>query len=152
MIEPTQFDWAKLAAYIDGEGSICVNSYWQKNKKYTAGRLHRYRLMVQVTNTDLRLMNWLSERFSGAVTFKCPAGRNNQKRDCYVWICYQPDIHNVLMNCLEHFVMKRHQAETALLYLKFFSRVPHTNRVPAEVLSMREECRTKLRVLNGKAA
>ena len=66
VIEPTEMDYARLAAYIDGEGciTICVahgNSHgrpWPNESLY---------LNVSVHNTDPRLIDWCAERWGGRV-------------------------------------------------------------------------------------
>ena len=47
---PSPLDWARLAAFIDGEGSILINT--QKSVAASAPRGHFY-LRVTVANTDV---------------------------------------------------------------------------------------------------
>jgi hypothetical protein len=110
MKTPSQIDWARLAAYIDGEGSIHIATakarHWKRGYMYVD---------LRVTGTDARLALWLQQNFDGKVYWsKRKAGRNWKPAFHWVLACRQA--HHVLSNCLPYFVMKRDQAEIAIAF------------------------------------
>lgn len=109
----TQTDYAQLAAYIDGEGSIYVKPvYNQSGKEYT-------QLVVSVTNTDPRLSNWCKSRFGGA-THRNSHMSKGQKNHACDWRVHSAAAEKILRNCMPYFIIKREQAEIALLYRSTF--------------------------------
>ena len=55
----SQIDWARLAAYIDGEGCISIKSV----AGYNAAARRVFYIDLAVTNTDVRLLSWLRSIF-----------------------------------------------------------------------------------------
>jgi hypothetical protein len=100
-----------MAAFIDGEGSILINT--QKAKKVTRG----WYLRVTVANTDIRLLMWCKERFGGAVREANAAkyyGEHKNYKNAYHWSLGGYPGAWVLRNCLPFFVLKREQAEIGI--------------------------------------
>jgi hypothetical protein len=54
MREPSQIDWARLAAFIDGEGCISISGPSESGK-----RTRSTYLLAKITNTDARLLEWV---------------------------------------------------------------------------------------------
>lgn len=111
MVTPSDIDWARLAAFIDGEGSIrsCIQ---RKKNKGTAARFPIFATTVQVANTDLVLMTWLSNRFGGVVEQKKNGG--GRRRTLYIWRLLTKDQVAILEGCMPYFILKRRQAELAI--------------------------------------
>jgi hypothetical protein len=108
---PTPIQWAQMAAYIDGEGSILINTHSAK------GRISRgFYLRVTVSNTDIRLMVWLKENFGG--TYKKANTEkyyeNPKYKPCYHWGAAAHRGAWILHNCLPLFIIKREQAEIGI--------------------------------------
>ncbi|MGA9352262.1 MAG: hypothetical protein WBV46_01140 [Terriglobales bacterium] len=106
--EGESVDWAKLAAYIDGEGYICLRT------EHVGGRSHT--LILRIGNTDPRLTLWLQERFGGTVNRRVAS--RNAKHIFYQWRINGRKAVVLLEKCLPHFVMKRDQAEIAIAFGK----------------------------------
>lgn len=102
---PEAMDWARLAAYIDGEGYIRValNS-----------RNHQGRLEVNVSNTDYRLLVWLKDTFGGSVHRggKSLAG----KKQLWRWVLDRHRAAELLAQCLPYFIVKKEQAEIGIAF------------------------------------
>lgn len=153
-LKPTETDWARLAAYIDGEGCIQLSPRQTPNMKSLTlcGK-------VAVTNTDGRLALWCLETF-GMKFYK--KGHNwagsraieRNWKDCYfsqaigyraAWVCH---------NCLPWFLLKREQAET-LLEHQATTRVGVWERgsgvtTPQELLDYRMSLKSKMHDLNKR--
>lgn len=137
----TEYDLnlARLAAYIDGEGTIDLSGHSQGKK-----RAFGYRLRILVYNTDIRMLAWCKENFGGTIrvnrkgTKKYPA--------LYQWaITGRIGAGKLLVECLPFFVIKREQAELGIAFGKTFST---SNRDPRglsdSVKQERENLRTKI--------
>ena len=141
MREPTQTDWIRLAAYIDGEGSISV-----KNQKTKSGEYGQ--LFVAIANTDPRLPMWCKENFGGLLYASDDNPKKSRKwRRAYRWIAFSKQAENIIRGCLPHFLLKREQAEVALAFRKTFRyRTGHgtAQMISAADRAERESCRMEL--------
>lgn len=146
MPEPTRDDWARLAAFIDGEGCIGVAIRNRANYR-------QHVVSVDITNTDIRLMHWLKERFGGRIDVNNREPHGNRKIG-YRWQVRGKAIENILRGCLDLFIMKREQAETALALRETFVNKVQQHEVSLSTMEFRDELKAKLHVLNkrGKTA
>lgn len=139
--EPTAIDWARLAAFIDGEGNIRIRSRLEKSG---ATRLF---LECSVSNSDPRLTSWIQSLFGGSVSVDLRQ-RNENCRPCFRWTAVSKMAGGVISQCFEYFVIKRDQAEIALAFLGTVKRVGG-KRHSQEVLSRRIELQHSLQGLHG---
>jgi hypothetical protein len=100
-------DWARLAAFIDGEGCISI---YRNNAGTKKGRWHSLR--VSITNTDPRLMVWLKRFGVGTVKINNPSGRRRR----YDWSVSGFVAMEILLRCIPNFVMKGDQALLAISF------------------------------------
>lgn len=141
-------DLARLAAYIDGEGSIyIVRCSPKRNKGATELRL-------TVTNTDVRLMAWMKEKFAGYVNNKHSSPKDRRWKECYEWKLCSNKAAAVLEACLPYFIIKRDQAEVALAHQRLVASVkkrPVCERTQAAqaIIPERESLRISLSKLKG---
>jgi hypothetical protein len=151
-LKPTIIDWAQLASFIDGEGSILINTQrWgiDSGKRRTIGLY----LRVMVANTDIRLMEWLKLRFGGtfkdANTEKYYEGKNWKR--AYHWGASSYRGAWLLHNCLPYFVMKREQAEIGIqLQESLAIYQPGSGALPLSVHEDRAKLKARLLVLKSK--
>lgn len=111
---PTAIDWARLAAFIDGEGHIAVRT--QKPQKL--GRTRRHFLEIKISNTDIRLMAWLKSTF-GANFYLQPMV--DGRKPVYQWIVNSCKAEEILRQCLPYFVIKRQHAEIGIAFQEYKS-------------------------------
>lgn len=112
-------EWARLAAFIDGEGTITAQA-----QTMNKGRCRTTKLSVQVSNTDIRIPSWCQRIFGGAVTpyrASSPVGKPYA-----VWTVASLMAEEILRFCLPYFVAKFEQAQVALLYRGTFSKPGHS--------------------------
>lgn len=108
----SQIDWARLAAYIDGEGCIRIAGV-KGSTPYSRRVLY---VEVSIANTDLRLTDWLKKTFGGSVYV------NNRRLDkpnwaqSSAWVVGSRWAAALLEGSLPYFVIKREQAEVALAF------------------------------------
>jgi hypothetical protein len=141
---PSEADWARLAAFIDGEGCIDIHEspYMPSRKK----RSPIY-IRIHVSNTDPRLFKWCQDNFGGTLQL-----RNKQRqgwRNCYVWFASCRRAAWILQNCLPYFVLKRDQAELGLAFVS--TQGAHGIKTSPEVLARRRELQQKLSDIKWKS-
>lgn len=146
----TSIEWAKLAAYIDGEGYISLRA---KGKD-----ARHQRLSLRIGNTDPRLTTWLQITFGGSVNKQ--ALQKSQKKVFWSWRVNGKQAAALLDNCLPHFVMKRDQAEVALSFSRLMGwKIGHygrgttkPERLSDEVVQERTALVMKLREVRESSA
>lgn len=143
---PTEIDYARLAAFIDGEGCICI---------CRTGRKHK--LDVHVTNTNFILLNWCMQTFGGWTTPNKGKKQTEKRKALGYWRIYRRQAASLLRLCLPYFIIKREQAEVAIRFQETFQtmsirgkRMKGVYFLPDEVLVAREAMRVCMRGLNRK--
>jgi hypothetical protein len=145
----TEVDWARLAAFIDGEGCIRVSS--------RTGYLGRDRrnmcLQINISNTDPRLPQWLKETFGGGVYLRDHNHKLNVKwANCFSWIVSTHHARVILERCLPYFVIKRDQAEIAIAFQKTMQGKGRSRRTPDHIIEQRWKYRDALSALKGRSS
>ncbi len=136
-----KIDWARLAAFIDGEGTIHIASNGQVPKHLG--------LKVAISNTDPRLLAWLKERFGGSVSFL--KSRSDKWKDAYVWTASSAHAEEILKKCKKYLIIKGEQANLALAFRKTFrlGRNQH-QELSIKERKVREGFKSKITVLNKR--
>jgi hypothetical protein len=149
-------DWARLAAYIDGEG--CVNIHTNRGQE-ALGKSRNHSLKIHVTNTDPRLPVWIFETFGVGKCRqkqKSPSivaymGTGKKWRQVHIWQVEAKLAAQILEGCMPFFVIKREQAEIAIAFQK--TKTYHNGggkrgtRIPVNVIQMREQMAHEVRQL-----
>jgi len=149
---PTKLDWARLAAYIDGEGSIFI-----RHRKETvtdiANQWNRgHELHVVINNCDPRLLVWCKDKFGGCVYQASPdtpgVGKKylRPRRASFQWLTSTTKAANILKGCMPFFLLKREQAEVALAF-QATVRHAHARGLPVGLVEQRENFRNELKRL-----
>ena len=142
-VEPSDLDWARLAAYVDGEGSILIN---ERNGDGRTNWGSWLRLII--CNTDPRLILWLKKTFGGNVV----CGRKRAKtchRYQLKWHVSCRQAYALLKGCYPYLICKKDQAECAFAYQESIRGPGH--RVAPETNAFRMNMRLKLKDLRWKA-
>ena len=133
-----QMDWARLAAYIDGEGAILINRHSVKERIRKSMWLR-----VLVTNTDVRLPMWILNTFRlGAVSSQDKSHRNANWKPAYKWLASCQAAEAIVKGCVPYFVLKQEEAAIALAFQATLGGPGRP--VPRDVHDMRELLRLKL--------
>lgn len=146
--QPKDVDWARLAAFIDGEGSIGIRC--RRNKSKPA-----YVISVVIANTDPALMVWLKTTFkSGKISTRSAEKfyDGGKHRHSYVWEVSARSAVWLLEGCLDYFVMKSEQAKICF-ELDGTMGPLHGGRgtLSSEVLERREEIKQKLHLVKARS-
>lgn len=132
---------AYLAGLIDADGDISIGL----NRRMERLKHPSYNLRVQLTNTDLELMDWLVETLGGAVH---SADRHERRKTIYMWKIHGQNAED-LLQAIEPFMrIKRKRAEVALRFRSLGSPWKASDK---EILANeREKLRQELSVLNRR--
>lgn len=138
----SEMDWARLAAFLDGEGCITIGKTKNSRAQY---------MKVFIANTDPRLMEWLRDTFGGTVNGKKRENREKHK-PCYVWTVCSQMAWIVLLCVMPYLIIKREQAEVALAFQRTMTRKRKwvegsPMRLPSDTLNFRTQCYEDLRRL-----
>lgn len=114
MTRKEKLAWA--AGIVDGEGYIRF-----KRGKYRSGNV-AYLLQVSVTNTDIRMLEALQKLFRGVIYQS--AVSDDTKMDCWTWTASHGGAEKVLRAIRPFLVVKKEQADLALLSRKHTIRGP----------------------------
>ena len=131
-------EWAYLAGFIDGEGSICP---WSRTATPDIG--------LHVPNTDRRVLEWIAERFpdKGGINFH--RRRKTHRKDYWSWDLTGRAMAPVLCGVLPFLVLKARQAELALLFIETIGR---ERRLSEETRATRRSLATRLSQLNRRGS
>jgi len=111
----SEIDIARLAAYIDGEGTIYIN---KTKKLYGRMKNPQYSLSLVISNTDPRLMSWLKKTFDGCVYgVKYERCSHLGKKPIMRWQLNERLALTVLTRCLPFMIMKREQAQIGVEFM-----------------------------------
>ena len=141
-----EIDWARLAAYIDGEGTIRIDLQQpSRGNNFTA----RHLLEIRVYGCDLELILWCKNTFGGGniKPVRKLHGKPNWKQE-HVWYVGALNAEIILRNCLPFFIVKRKQATVALALRELGGK--HGRRVSPELYAKREVLRQEMKVLNQR--
>lgn len=144
-IAPSDVDWARIAAFIDGEGCISI-----KTKKGRRQKSPQHCVYVTIINTDARLIRWLSQTLGvGSFYTSRFSGRKENWKLAFRFELYGVAAQWVLENCLPYFIIKREQAEVALQMQASVNKIrlgPGT-WIPPTLFQERDEMKEQLHAL-----
>lgn len=142
---PSVADWARLAAYIDGEGCIWLKLHRQFYKHLNRS-YERFYAVVTVVNTDPRLAVWLKATFGGFTRHE--RTKNPKHRDRFIWEIICGPAAEALRGCYPYMVIKREQAEVVFAFQETVGRPGQHGHGP-EVHQLRNELRQRLHDLHN---
>lgn len=134
-----EIEWARLAAFIDAEGTIRIARKTQKH----------YNVAIQIANTDPRLMLWLKTLFGGTVSEAKPP--NSRCKVPFYWTTNSRHAEFLLRRMRPYLLLKAQHADLALAFrdtIKFGRN--QTEAITNEEANQRKELFEKFRVLNRR--
>ena len=138
LANPTEIDWARLAAYIDGEGAILINRFAGQSPS----ERKRMWLRVIVCNTDPRMPQWCLKTFGVGSVVLSDRRRKEQHRQSFRWQISCETAELILRGCFPYFIIKREEAEIAFAFQE--TLLGPGRPVPRETRELREQLRAQL--------
>lgn len=132
---PSEIDWARLAAFIDGEGYLKIMG---RNSSPHCPRL-------ELQQVDKRLIDWLAATFGGTMTFFDAVRYNVNGRDQWRWAIGSHKLHTILRRIRPLLIVKGEQAD---IILRFYDEMPVLKggrRIPPDEEARREALRQALK-------
>ena len=141
MAEVTEAEWSYLAGIVDGEGSIYIRS---QRDRWLLGYP-----VLNISNTNPRLMEWIKSRFGGSLAAIKPSASTFRKRVLLHLSWTGKRMEPVLEGILPYLIIKRDQAELALAARKLVGKVGD-NPVSSDVRAKREVLEEVMHILNSQ--
>jgi len=136
-------DLSYLAGIIDSEGTIRIGRLINLNRKAS------YQQRLHVSNTDLRLINWLIERFGGSMP--TPRKFSGNCKDGYTWSLGGYKSYKVIKKVQPYLLLKREQANLAIKLWEKVSRNRYSSyKLPLWKGSLAKELYNRCKALNAK--
>jgi hypothetical protein len=131
-----ELDWAYLAGFIDGEGTITIASDGRK-----------FHPCVSVANTDYAVLEWcITFVGNGGVSSK-KKYKDYHKQSYYISWRYDAAL-NIMSKCLPYLKVKRKQAELILSKWKMYT--PRNGKYTEDILIKKSELIKQIRLLNKR--
>jgi hypothetical protein len=151
----TEIDCARLASFIDGEGTIYIN----RSRPRGGHKSRTHALSVTVKNNSELLMSWLRDTFMGSVLPDRGGLSPLTKRPGWTWRLNERQAEILLERCLPYFIIKRQQAEIGLAFRDLKRGTSYAARkgrvmqcVPEVELRRRDALRDQIHELNSPSA
>ncbi len=148
---PDSHDWDRLAAYIDGEGTISLSP-----RKVPGMKSLTLCGKVVVTNTNFALTVWCSETFGMKFYVKRHGDLGRGWKDCYYSQAVGYRAAWLLYNCRQWLLLKGEQADLVMEH-QDSTKVGTWERgsgvaTPANLLEFRDGLRERLKRLNARGS
>jgi len=111
---PSEIDWARLAAYIDGEGYICIRKRVRKEGRWN---WQAFDICIRLSNTDPRLPLWCKQTFGGFLNDMYGIEYRHCKKALYAWDVHGTNCRAILEGVLPYSIIKQEQIKIGLAYL-----------------------------------
>jgi len=142
---------AYLAGIVDGEGSIYIGAFSSNPK---TGAPH-YQTNIEVTNTDIGLIDWLVNVFGGRrASYTAKQTPKNSRRAVYRWMASGDRCTHLCEIMMPYLVIKKRQAEIMLQMRATFKHTgaqkgrQGTPAVSQEILEIRKRLEAEMRALH----
>lgn len=148
----TVAELAYLAGIIDGEGSVYIGNFSSNPKTGTK----YYQTNIEVTNTDLQLMDWLLNTFGGRnYTYTAKQTPHNSRRTSYRWIATGERVTHLCELLLPYVIVKKPQIEIMIKMRATFKPISGVKRgvqgiqiLDADILATRQSYFEQMQALH----
>lgn len=153
-----QIDYARLAAFIDGEGWFSILRRSPHTERRTGNKNFTYSLVIGVANTSIDLHAWLEETFGGktyphknreGIVIKGKETKQNKK--AYDWHITSRNAIKLLRKIRPYLIIKCEQGDLAFVFYEKYMRHQHRgmNGTPLWLLNQADDYYNKMKKLNG---
>lgn len=99
-----------LAGIIDGEGTIGIHKSHHKYTNIEGG--YTYQQYLEVTNTNILLLDWLVENFGGSISKRYKSSERH--KDAYKWFVTGRKSYKLIKTIRSYLLIKQEQADCAI--------------------------------------
>lgn len=147
--EPTEL--AYFAGIIDGEGSLYIGNF-SKNPK--TGKPY-YQTVMQVTNTDESLIDWIKTIFGGLKSVRTHKQHaSNSRKQAYMWTATGDRLTHLCECILPYLICKVRQCEILIEMRKTYKNsyggkgIQGTQEIPDKIREKRKRLMEEIRNLH----
>lgn len=144
------FSNAYAAGFFDGEG--CVSLFYMALRRWKSDpskRIHGFRLVVVISNTDWQIIKLFRARFGGQAYQDMCRPAVPSRKPIYTWRINGADLQTYFLRAILPFsLVKKAQVEIALKYLE--TSVGAGRRVSQSSWDIRLICYKKMQALNKR--
>lgn len=130
----SDIDWARLAAYIDGEGCIRIH---QNSPHRKTGEIY-HGVMIVIAQREAALPRWLTDTFGG---FFYQAKARQGYTTMHYWRVSTVQSCEILRRCKAYMIVKGEQADVAIEYRDTTGitgrKVPEETKLRRQALRLR---------------
>lgn len=154
--ELTDFELGYIAGIIDGEGSIYISKPQIGANKKSGSKSPVYQTVIQITNTDEKLIDWLVDKFGGKKrTYTRKQTPVNSRKTVYSWNCHGDRLDRLCEILYPHSIIKRNEIEIMMKMRKTYSMHVAKGKqgvqvLSPEVLALRQECFESLKAIHNR--
>jgi hypothetical protein len=99
-----------LAAIVDGEGGLIISKHTSNHK-----RGYNYQARLEISNTDIRLVNWIENIFGGRIAvYSAKQTPKNSRKTSYRWVCEGKRLTHVCELIYPFSIIKKEQIDIIL--------------------------------------
>jgi hypothetical protein len=139
-------DLSYIAAIVDGEGSIIIG---KRSTTLSSGEKNPlYHVVLKVTNTDPRLIDWLISKVGCGQ--KQIDKRGGNRRNSYRWHLTQTPAVDLLNKIEPYSVIKKEQIKIVNDFRSTYNQVFSKGGTPPDIVNFREQCFVELKKLHHK--
>jgi len=142
---------AYLAGIMDGEGAFLIGAY-AKNPKTGTPHFHT---TMQVSSTDISLINWLVDNFGGRLQhYSAKQTPKNSRKAVYRWTAHSDRVKHLCEIMIPYLVIKIEQAKVMIQMRDTFEKTrmrkgqQGTQPIEQEVLELRYSLFHKMKSLH----
>lgn len=139
---------AYLSGILDGEGGISI---LRGSHKETEKRIlyEKYTLRLCVTNTDIKLLEWIKEHYAGHIHERKEVTTRWHK--IWMWYCGGRKAAEILRICLPYLVSKKERAILVIAFQRTFKGKRTAYRISPDILAIRERIYHQIKAMNGRS-
>ena len=133
--------YAYIAGIIDGEGCIAIR---KDNHKARYANI-QYCLVVNITNTDIRMLEFVKDIFGGSISMRPYYKKDGCfRKKCWRIMIYSNQAYELLVKVKPYLVIKQEQADLAMKFQESIG-ISYENPLTLKTLEFREGLYQQLR-------
>jgi hypothetical protein len=138
-----------MAGIVDGEGCFWLGEIPKKSGDGYVTK--HYRGVLKIDNTDVKLIEWIDQVFSGTSSARCRSTSSKQfEREVFTWTATGDRLLDLAEQILPYLVIKKEHCENMIRFRKTYTNKLGSNKLSDEAIAIRQNCVEVSRKLNSR--